>query len=400
VKTVIVGGGAHSTPALFDSEWSLEAPRFSFELVGRSPERLAAVARAIGLVSGRRGAPADCRWRPMGTLAAALAGADVVLVQFRIGGYVARVWDEVFPQRYALCGDEGLGPGGLAAAWRTWDDLRGVLAAVDRGNPRATVVLLTSPIGILTRCARAAFPALIIYGICELPWTTLGAVCSRAGVEPAASAYAYLAVNHIGWFSNVRVGDRQLVAADDVLPLKYVRLQDAPEEVLAEQRSSVPRGRQLSELAAEAFAVFERGESANVAAAIARRQTPWYAHAVAPFLRSLSGDETGVTYFLTAPNDGYCRYVDDADCIEMPFCVRDGRLERRICADWQRDDVAVKVGSLVAYERLAAVAVLERDTQKLKAAIGAHPWLRGAAVSDDLLSDIVAPVVPTATSRT
>ena len=61
MKTVIIGGSAQSTPALFDSFWALEAPRFSFELVGRSTSRASAVARAASLVAADRGYSIDCR---------------------------------------------------------------------------------------------------------------------------------------------------------------------------------------------------------------------------------------------------------------------------------------------------------------------------------------------------
>jgi len=400
MKTVIVGGSAQSTPALFDNDLALEAPRFSFELVGRSPARLAGVMRAINLVAANRGVVVDCRVSNAATPEAAIADADVVLVQFRIGGYAARAFDETFPHRHGLCGDEGLGPGGLASAWRTWGELRSILAAVSRLNPQAIVVLLTSPVGILTRCARDAFPSLRIYGICELPWTTLNEICAPASADVRAATYAYIAVNHLGWFSDVRAGETVIVSASDDRPLKYVRLHDFPGDVLDEQRASAPRGRELAGLASDAFAVYEKGRAADVIAAVRRRDTPWYGHAVAPLLRSLAGDDTGVTYFLSAANDGYCSRFGDDEIIEMPYIARDGKLERRVPRRWQRDDIAATLARLIAYERFAAEAVLSRDVAKLCGALRSHPWLDGITVTDQLVADIVAPAAACATSLT
>ncbi len=390
MKTVIIGGSAQSTPALFDSCWALEAPRFSFELVGRSTSRASAVARAASLVAADRGYSIDCRYSSAEAADAAIESADVVLVQFRIGGYAARTSDETFPHRYGLCGDEGLGAGGLANAWRTWDELRTTLSTVARLNPRAVVILLTSPIGILTRCARDSFPELRLYGICELPWTTLNDLCRAASVEARGASYSYIAVNHLGWFSDVKAGDVAVVPAHDIHPLKYVRLHDSPAAVLSEQRASAPRGSELSRLASAAFAAYECGSAAEVLGAVRRRQTPWYEFAVAPLLHSLAGADTSITYFLSTANAGYnARFAAD-EILEMPFVVRGGAFERRPTSTWQRDDIAQMLSRLVAYERAAAAAVLARDVTKLRTALRAHPWLDRISVTDQLVADVVA----------
>lgn len=398
MNAVIVGGSSPSTPALFDSEWALDAARFSFTLAGRSRVRLEAVRRAAEIVANARGVRLDCHIADAAERDAALAAADVVIVQFRVGGYDARAYDETFPHRYGLCGDEGLGAGGLAAAWRTWPELRDVLATTARLNPTATVILLTSPIGILTRCAQVAFPQLALFGICELPWTTLSDLCARHSQATRDARFAYLGVNHLGWFSDVRAGGNAVLAPDAVQPLKYVRLHTAAAEVLAEQRAGVPRAHEIAAFAHGAYAAFAASEAGGVLAAIRTRGTPWYAHAVAPLLRSLAGDETGVTYFLTARNAGYCaRFADDAT-LEMPFTVANARLQRVRTAAWTNAEIAATVGQLVTYETLATDAVLFRDPTEIRAALAAHPWLAGIAVSDQLVADVVAAPAAPATS--
>jgi 6-phospho-beta-glucosidase len=388
VKVVVIGGSAHSTPALFDTNFAFGAPEFSFELIGRSPARLAAVVRASQLVAANRGWRLACRSSSFVEVESAVADADAVVVQFRVGGYEARTYDETFPHRYGLCGDEGLGPGGLACAWRTWNELRRTLSTIERVNTQAIVLLLTSPVSILTRCAQMAFPDLRIYGICELPWTTLRDLCVP---DSAAMAnYAYLAVNHLGWFSDVRCGDRTVVAPDDVHALKYVRLHDSPSDVLQEQRVAGPRGRKLEAFASDAFEAYENGSPAMVLSALRRRQTPWYRDAVAPLLRSIAGYDTGVTYFLSTKNAGYCSLIGDDEIIEMPFLMRNGGLERRDARTWRRDDVAAGVRLLVNYERMAATAIVDGNETALAAALRAHPWLDGVPILDQLVADIVA----------
>jgi alpha-galactosidase/6-phospho-beta-glucosidase family protein len=290
-----------------------------------------------------------------------------------------------------MCGDEGLGPGGLAAAWRTWPELERVLARINHIRPQALVILLTSPIGILTRCARQAFPALRVYGICELPWVTLQQLCSlRVGSDRAS--FAYVAVNHLGWFSNVSNGEMQVLTADDVYPLKYVQLLDAPSATLAEQRKAGSRAIELDRLASCAFRTYQSGTYADIIGALRARATPWYGEAVGPLIAAVGGDQTDAIFFLTTVNAGYCSQFADDDTLEIPHIVRGGRLERCMTLPWQHGDVADRLAALIAYERLAARAVQSRDVGLTASALHAHPAV-GDRLSDALVNDVLS-VVP------
>jgi 6-phospho-beta-glucosidase len=392
VKVAIVGGSAHSTPALFDIDPALGAERFSFALVGRDERRLAAVRRACTLVAAAHGSEPRIAAYPFAELERALEGAGVVLVQFRAGGYAARSWDESFPHRSGVCGDEGLGPGGLAAAWRTWPELAAILAAVARVAPGALVLLMTSPVGILTRCALDAFPMLRIGGVCELPWTTLREACASAGADARDVAFAYAGVNHLGWLGDVRIGARTLVPRERPLALKYVRLQDEPEAVLREQRAALPRADALAELATRAFAAYEEGDGAAIRAILRERATPWYGEAVGPLLNALAGVEERRWFFLTTRNAGYLDWIGGEDVLEIPYAVREGGFVRAESVARIRADLAATLTRLVAYERAAAHAVQRRARSEIASALRLHPWLDGRPVGDALVADVVAAI--------
>ena len=108
----VLGGSAHSTPVLADAlRKAAPEARWTMRLAGRSCARLHAVARACDVLSRLREPVSEVygedEW------AQALRGSDVVLIQTRIGGYEGRGFDESFPLRFGVPGDEGLGPGGL-----------------------------------------------------------------------------------------------------------------------------------------------------------------------------------------------------------------------------------------------------------------------------------------------
>ena len=391
MKTAIIGASAHSTPALFDSDVVLDESGFSFTFVGRDPHRLAGVGHAVDVVAAAHGYRTAHEQRPFADLETGLAEADVIVIQIRIGGYAARNWDERFPTRYGLCGDEGLGAGGLAAAWRTWPELRRLLARLSASGSTALILLLTSPVGILTRCAVREFPHLRIYGICELPWTTLVEVCDGDPAAAYRAMFSYIGVNHLGWFADVRDDRGVRVRASDVVPLKYVALGERrPRRDLDTARPS--RAHELQALADSAFLAYGAGTDANVVDALRERRTPWYAHALAPLLAGLRNGDSDHLFFLTQRNAAYCPWLDDDDVIEMPFALRGGRLERRALPAWHRDDIAAVFTSLVRYEREAGDAVRSRNRSGLASALAAHPWMTGVQVGADLVDDVLAPI--------
>jgi 6-phospho-beta-glucosidase len=379
----LLGGSAHSTPHL--AACGGLPPATQLRLVGRSSRRLAAVARAI-----RQLAPdVPCASFAFDDLPLALAGADVVVIQIRVGGYRARAWDERFPHRYDSYGDEGLGAGGLAAAWRTWPVLAPILAAVARTAPAVPVLLLTSPVGILTRAARAAFPKLDVRGICELPWTTLVDRCRETGADPHAVAFSYVGVNHWGWFTALRAGERDLI--DAPLPLSYVELLLRPHLVRVRQRAAPARGDELARLAERAFTAYECDGSAPIRAALARRPAPWYEHAVVPFLHGVAGADVATPVFLTTTNAGSLRWLADDDVVEFPHRASAGRWEPLPASDDAAPlPAATIIRELVAFERAATHAVVARDRDHLGTALGAHPSFANTTVSSTLIDDVVA----------
>src|ERR1700736_3683420 len=173
MKLAIVGGSAQSTPHLFLGQ-NLQVPEsdLSVVLIGRSPTRLLAVQRAIRIITREVVKVEQRAVSDQSDLIQALSGANIVLIQTRHGGYEIRNFSETFSVKYGICGDEGLGPGGLAAAWISWPQMEKLLAAVRAACPSALVLMMSSPLGILTRTALTRFGDLRLLGICELPWTT------------------------------------------------------------------------------------------------------------------------------------------------------------------------------------------------------------------------------------
>ncbi|HKP13390.1 MAG TPA: hypothetical protein VJZ91_14820, partial [Blastocatellia bacterium] len=85
MRVVIIGGSAQSTPALFEYlAGAMQVGPLGVTLVGRDPNRLAAVARASRLLAADAPIAIDCATIESPDFARALKGADAVILQPRI----------------------------------------------------------------------------------------------------------------------------------------------------------------------------------------------------------------------------------------------------------------------------------------------------------------------------
>jgi 6-phospho-beta-glucosidase len=258
--------------------------------------------------SARRLAGARPGWTVQAapSLDAALARATIVVLLVRVGGLEARAWDEEFPQRFGLVGDEGLGPGGIANAWRTLPELARIAEAIQRIAPGARVLNLMAPLGITTRFLLQR--GLDAFGLCELPLVTMERWLARVGASATEAKWRYGGLNHLGWFWEVRLGDRDLLACVagamtspgdpspvdqstieryEAAPLRYfyeVFDREAGRRLGLERQPG--RARQLIDLSDALVRRYSAAPGLDAAEAEAR-STPWLDRAVAPIVSAL-----------------------------------------------------------------------------------------------------------------
>ncbi len=340
VRFVVLGGSAPATVQLIDALAGRppELPRplptgHDVVLYGRSQERLAHVAAAARLRAAQLGLAVTVTTET--DRSGALAGADVVLNQIRPGGLEQRSIDESFPRQFGIPGEETLGPGGFACAVRAVAALRPVWADVASRCPRALLINLTNPAGIVTQAARAAF-GLDVISVCDSPLDLLAAAADRLGRADATGLRArYVGMNHVGWYvpesaaeldplSGLVAGlDPDLVRLHGALPGPYLRYYAHPDRMLAAQRGRPTRADQLRELASSALETFGRGELP----AAWQRPAPWYSLAVVPLIDAwLSG--SGPPLIAGLPNDGRLAWLPDDVIVEGPaVATRPGVIE-------------------------------------------------------------------------
>jgi 6-phospho-beta-glucosidase len=410
MKVVIIGGSSFSTPGLLKFLDSKRTPR-SMEVVlaSRSHERLAAVRRASQLLVRR---DLEIRTEPTETnnWYKILDGADSVVIQIRVGGFDGRLFDETFPNRYGLCGDEGLGAGGLSAGWRTWPVLAPILEEIAKFCPRAFVILLTSPLSPLVR-ASLKHTDLNLVGICELPWTTLQEIGNSLGLQTSEVRADYLGVNHLGWFFNIRSRLRdltdelvdeltaaskqpfpnsQFLRTQGCFPTRYLRMHYEPDKVLTEQTSqTTPRAEVLRGIQSRSYQAYRDGQLNEIIPALEWRATPWYTHALGPLLLALDGQQVEIPFFLSGRNGTYVPFLAADDIIECQNHWAEGGLLRSPSTSTPPKHIVEKLVPFVQFERVATEAIMSRSIPSLRKALTMHPWILDHAQLQSMVEEIV-----------
>lgn len=335
MRLVVIGGSGASTPELFDAiaAWPGGAgrrPPLEVVLHGRSAGKLALVAAAsrARLPPGGEGVTITSQTE----LDVALDGADVILVQARVGGLDARVFDETFPRDFGLPGEETMGPGGFANALRTVPALIPTWDRIARLTPGALVVNLTNPSGVVTQAAGIRHRFRVV-SVCDSPVTFVDDVAGATAIDRATVRAAYVGMNHAGFWAGDDRASRlaALLAApgidpEDVemlgaLPTPYLRFYLHPDRQLAAQRAAPePRSAGLKRLEAALLAQYAGGPDG---VRTARRGAQWYGLSVVPLLDAIAhgSDDTVV---VGLPNRGRVAWAPDQATIEGPTRVDAG----------------------------------------------------------------------------
>src|SRR5439155_18187168 len=236
MKIAVIGGGSTYTPELgggfarLRGEAGLDVDELV--LVDPAADRLAVVGPFSARIFGHHGNPGRVTWTS--TVDEGLAGADVVVIQLRVGGQTARISDETFPLDCGCVGQETTGAGGLAKALRTVPVVLDIAARAARlASPDAWIVDFTNPVGIVTRALLDAGHRAV--GLCNVAIGFQRRWAEAFGVAPEQVVLDHVGLNHLTWERAAYVdgvdrlpeiidGHADEVAAGLDLPVEVIRM--------------------------------------------------------------------------------------------------------------------------------------------------------------------------------
>jgi 6-phospho-beta-glucosidase len=374
-KIAVMGGSSISSPTFVAALAKVEnAAGLEVVLHGRSAEKLDLVGRVSAQVGRREGLVV--RWTT--SLDDALEGSDVVVNQIRVGGMSGRQFDEQFPRRFGLIGEETLGAGGFSSAVRTIPVVRSLCEAIAERSPHARILNLTNPagmvLGAIARCSD-----LTAVSVCDIPVALTRAAAAAADLDPSTVEVDYLGVNHLGWLTDVRTPDSASIAASvfpalrvsmrtlpadwledlGVIPGPYLRYVYRPEANVGASEGPTRATELLaveSDVLEQFAALADLGDVDKLAAAASARGAHWYEEIVVPAIAALTGDDAR-PLILQSPNAGLLPWLPDDAIVEMPSLLGPGGVHSRRPGDLPADCRAVLAENAV-YETLAVEAII------------------------------------------
>jgi 6-phospho-beta-glucosidase len=407
MKLAVIGAGSTYTPELVSG---LVRERESIDvhdlvLHDIDPARREVLGALSGRILERQGYRGALE--VTGDLDRALDGADTILIQIRVGGQAARLKDETIPAACGCVGQETTGAGGLAKALRT---VPVVLSIAERARELAAddawIVDFTNPVGIVTRALLDAGHRAV--GLCNVAINFQRQFAGHLGVEPDRVLVDQVGLNHLTWIRAVWFEGQDIlpdlldsygdaVAAeielprallDDLgaIPSYYLRYFYAEREVVAEQRTQVPRAQTVADIEGQLLELYRDPALTEKPALLEQRGGAFYSEAATQLVASLRTGR-GDAQVVDVRNRGTLLGLADDDVVEVP-----ARIERDGPVPLPQPPLAPELLGLVqhvaAYERLTAGAAVSGDRDAARLALLTNPLVREYGLACQLLDEL------------
>ncbi|WFA86978.1 6-phospho-beta-glucosidase [Paenibacillus amylolyticus] len=201
LKIVTIGGGSSYTPELIEGFikrhhelpirelWlvDIEAGREKLEIVGAMAKRM---VKAAGI---------DCDIHLTLNRREALADADFVTTQFRVGLLEARIKDETIPISHGMIGQETNGAGGMFKAFRTIPVVLGIVEDMKELCPDAWLINFTNPAGMVTEAVLQYGKWEKVIGLCNVPIISSKNEATVLEKNEEELFFKFAGINHLHW---------------------------------------------------------------------------------------------------------------------------------------------------------------------------------------------------------
>ncbi|GAA4467479.1 family 4 glycosyl hydrolase [Phytohabitans houttuyneae] len=400
MKIAVVGGGSTYTPELVEGFARL-LPGADLHLLDPAADRLAVVG------------PFARRLNPRVTWTTdpdeGLDGADIVVIQLRVGGQQARIHDETFPLACGCVGQETTGAGGLAKAVRTVPVVLDIAErAARRAAPGAWIVNFTNPVGIVTRALLdAGHPAV---GLCNVAIGFQRRFAELLGVPPDAVDLDHVGLNHLTWERAARVdgvdrlpallsefGDDlaaqvglppQVLSALGSVPSYYLRYFYAHDQVVREERGRPTRAHEVARIEAELLRLYADPALSEKPPLLAQRGGAYYSEAAVGLVNSLTLDD-GAHHAANVRNSGTLPFLPDEAVIEVTCEVgASGATPRPVAPVGPA--LSGLIAAVAAYEELAVAAAVHGGRSRVYSALLAHPLVGQHERAEALAGEVLA----------
>ena len=424
VKIVTIGGGSSYTPELVEGFikrydtlpvrelWlvDIEAGREKLEIVGAFAKRMvekAGLPIKIVLSYDRR---------------EALAGADFVTTQMRIGRLPARILDERIPLSHGLIGQETNGAGGMFKAFRTIPVILDIVRDMQELCPEAWLINFTNPAGIVTEAILRHTNFKRAIGLCNVPVNMVAGFAKMLGAEEKDVTMEVQGVNHFIFATDVFVGGvsrfeellekyAHLTDEDTIQMKNFVSLPYSPafikglsaipcpyhnyyfftkeqlEEELEQFKTGTVRGEVVSRTEEELFALYAQKELAEKPEQLSKRGGAKYSDAACNLIQSIYND-TGDIQYVDVRNNGAIADLPADSAVEVACRITaDG--PKPLATGALRLPISGYVQMMKTFERMTIEAAISGDRDLAVAALNLNPLCPSDALANVVIDELL-----------
>lgn len=419
IKIAVIGGASSYTPELFDNlvDYREELDVDQVVLMDLNKEKLNFISGVCERLLEKR--KLGVRLSTAGQVEEAVAGADFVVLQIRVGGLEARVRDESVPMSLDMIGNETTGAGGFACALRTVPVALDIAQKIEQIAPEAWLLNLSNPAGIVTE-ALLKHSQVRTLGFCNIPINTTYALAEVLAVDPERVQLDSFGLNHLSWTQGAYVEGKELLQPliaethnrDTILyrlglveslidpewlktlamiPSWYLRYFYYPEKILELDRQK-PQSRGQEDMVSESRLggiYTTRGYGKEAKEILKAKGGAQYYLPVLQVIASIVKDRGDVITVDTVNGETLPDLPPDV-CVEVPACIYRDRIETLPIGPMP-SSVRGLVQSVKNYEELTVEAALSGDQRMAIAALMVNPLVasypRARAYMDRLLEN-------------
>ncbi len=354
IKIVTIGGGSSYTPELIEGFIKRydELPISEIWLVDieDGKEKL----EIVGELAQRMWDATPYNVKVITTLnrKEALAGADFVTTQFRVGLLDARIKDERIPLLHGMLGQETNGAGGMFKAFRTIPVIKDIVDDMKVLCPDAWLINFTNPSGIITEAVIKHFGWRKCIGLCNVPVIAMMNEPKVIGMQHSQLHYQFVGLNHFHWHKvfdqvgkditgqlidhiNEKNGGTpaniyqaefpmELLHSMNLLPCGYHRYyyleKEMLEHSLEEFKNGGTRAEQMKDVEAALFEIYKNPDLNKKPEQLQKRGGAYYSDAACECISAIYNNK-GIHMVVSTQNNGAIPCLDSDSVVEVSCII-------------------------------------------------------------------------------
>lgn len=352
----------------------------------------------------------------------ALAGADFVTTQFRVGQLDARIADERIALKHGLIGQETNGAGGMFKALRTIPVIFDIIRDMEELCPNAWLINFTNPVGIVSEAVMRYTSWQRYVGLCNCPISMRFGIARWMGVDPARvrmelsglnhhffvtdvfidgkscfdevlDRYCELPVEELGTMKNIMAipWSSALVRGLRAVPVSYLNYYFSTREelaqLMADYRTHGVRAEVVKQVEAELFELYRDPELHEKPKRLEERGGAHYSDAACSLIDSIVNDRGDIQY-VDVRNGGAVSSLPAESAIECAAMITaDG--PKPLAVGELSPAINGSIQTIKSFERLVAEAAVTGNRDLLVAALVANPLCDSDAVAYDVIDELL-----------